>query len=349
MRRLEEIDKVEVSAPGKIILTGEHAVVYGKRGIAAAIDKRTYVTIKKAEDKLVTIESDLFGQYSMNRNKMKKIIDRLDELRKKKEYDRIVELTRENPFLPIYVVVAKAEDDYKPLNIGIHSSVPKSAGASSSIYNSVAYGVSIICGKKLPTDEIAHIANEGDDIAHGKASGIDAFTVAHGYWTTYTMKEGARRLDVDFELPLLIVESGEYVRTGEMVAYVKKLRKEKPEFVDSVLDRLHEISNEFVEVLRARDVDRIGGSFVDYREELKKLGKKLYTPKLERICRIAEEKNAYAKPTGAWGGGICIALARQDELKSLMETYRREGFMTFKTKLGMEGLRIESVKSDRKA
>ena len=49
---------VTASAPGKTILFGEHAVVYGKPAIAAAVDKRAYVTIKKREDNLthVTVE-----------------------------------------------------------------------------------------------------------------------------------------------------------------------------------------------------------------------------------------------------------------------------------------------------
>jgi len=337
--------KVVASAPGKIILTGEHAVVYGRMGIATTIDKRAYVEVEKAKDGLVTVESKVFGKHSMGENEIKEAIDELDNLRAGEEFGKIVELAGSNPILPIYTVAWKVMgDEYTPLRIGIDSNIPKNAGGSSAINDSVALGISKLIGMDLTIDEVARLGNEGDKVAHGKASGIDAYTVAYGYWTTYMAHEGVRKLDMDLKLPLILVESGEKARTGETVDYVKELRRNDPASVDSVFDGLHEITVALVGALKAGSVVRIGELFVDYREELRKLGGKLYTPGLERICQIAEENNAYAKPTGGWGGGTCIAVAPvEGELENLIGIYKKEGFTAYKTKLGVEGVRIESV------
>ena len=58
-RTMSRFSSLEVSAPSKLILHGEHAVVYGKTAVAAALDLRTKMTIKPHDDKVVVMFPDL--------------------------------------------------------------------------------------------------------------------------------------------------------------------------------------------------------------------------------------------------------------------------------------------------
>lgn len=342
---------IETSAPGKAILFGEHAVVYDKLGIVVAIGKRAYVTVSK-RDRGVAIESkNLNLRKSLSKEELFKLLRQIENLKvelkdktKAKETSQKIKEIGKDKLLAGFFVIAKLAErfGFHGLEISIDSKVPKNLGSSSSVFAAIVLGVSTLSGKELSKKEISNIANEGDIVAHGGLpSGIDAMAVTYGGYLTYRKNQGSEPLDINFKIPLLIIDSGEPAKTGETVPYINKLRQERPELVDGVLDKLDKISQLGLETIKSRNLEEMGRLMTNFYRELKKLN--ISTPKLDEIIQISLKNQALgAKPTGGWGGGCCVVLAKdKDQEKKLLTAFKKSGFKAFQIKLGVEGVRIE--------
>jgi mevalonate kinase len=324
-------------APGKIILFGEHAVVYDKLGIATTVDKYTKVKVSSYQKNIKIISENYNIEKEMKKDEIFNLLEYIEKLREENKIEEIKNLVKGNGLLPSFVVTGKIMEKYgfEPLQIEIYSEVPKNLGSSASVFNAIALGVSKFLGLKLSKEEIGYFANEGDKVVHGTPSGIDAYTIAYGGWVSYKKSEGIKSLKINFEFPLIIVDSGEPAKTGETVGYIKKQKEKNPEKVDSIMNKLDEISYNSLEALKSFNLTKIGNLMLDYYKELRKLG--ISTQKLDEIVNIALKNNAYAKPTGGWGGGCCVVLS--DNIENLMKVYDKLGYKVFKTKLGVDGVK----------
>jgi len=333
---------IKTSAPGKVILFGEHAVVYDKLGIATSIDKRAYVTVSNGKEG-ITIESKNLGlKKLLSEKKLFTLLKDIENLKTKKDFERIKEISKDK-LLASFFVVAKLTEKFgfRGLKILIDSEIPKNLGSSSSIFSAIVLGVSIFLGKKISKKDIAKIANEGDIVAHGGlSSGIDANTVTYGGYLKYKKSEGIIPLDINFEIPLVIVDSGEPARTGETVPYINKLKEENPGLIEEVLDRLDEISRFGLDAIKAQNLKKIGRLMINYYQELKKLN--ISTASLDKIVQIALDHQVLGvKPTGGWGGGCCIVLTKnQKEIFNLIKEFKINGFKSFQSKIGVEGVKL---------
>ena len=332
------------SAPGKVILFGEHAVVYNKLGIAASVDKRCFVTVSLNIENTVAIDNRGFNmKKSLTEDELFKLFDEIEELKKKKDFDRIKELGKENKLIAPFFVIAHLmkKHGFKPVKIIIEMDVPKNLGSSSSIFSALALALSKFLKKDLSKKEVSDLAYEGDVIAHGGTpSGIDNSTVTYGKYLLYRQSDGVKPMDINFQLPLIFVESGEPANTGETVPYVREQRKENQEFVDRILGRLDSITAQALEAFKYENLELIGELMTEYYLELKKLN--ISTENLDKIIEIAIKNKALgAKPTGGWGGGCCIVLAKDDkQAENLIKIYNENGFNSFKTKIGVEGVKL---------
>jgi len=251
---------------------------------------------------------------------------------------------RENLLSPSFFVITHLFKKYgfSGLEVNIESNLPKNLGSSSAVFSSIVLGVSNFLGKKLSKEQISDIAYQGDLMAHGGTpSGIDSSIVTYGGYLKYKKTEGIELLDINFKVPLLIVMSGEMVQTGEMVSFVKKKKEEKPLLVETVLESLNTVSKKALIALKKKDLEFLGELMVKYYELLKKLS--ISTQKLDKIIDIAMSGGALgAKPTGAWGGGCCLVLGRdQEQILSLAEKFKKNNFECFQSELGAEGVRKE--------
>ena len=335
------------SAPGKTILFGEHAVVYDKIGIACAIDKRCFVRVSFTPEDNIFIEAkNLNLRQSLSKEKLFEKYSLLNNLIKEKNFLKLKELTKKEKLLPSFFVIANILKKYgfEGLKVEIASEIPKNLGSSSAVFSAIALAVSKILGKDLSKKEISDFAFQGDVIAHGgMPSGIDNNVVTYGGYIQFRKSEGVKFLNIDFQLPLIIVDSGEPAKTAETVLAVRELREKEPEFVIPILDKLEEISLAGIGALKLKNLPQIGKLMTDYYLELRKLG--ISTKKLDEIFNLALENKALgAKPTGGWGGGCCLVLAKgKKESLNLIRVFEEKGFQTLKTKLGVEGVKRENA------
>ncbi len=332
---------IRVCSPGKIILLGEHAVVYDKLGISAAAGKYTNICIDSINDDTIFIKSNNLGlKDKKNKDEIFKVVEQINSLREEGKINEIKDMAKRDKLLPSFFVVGKIMIEYgfKPCSIEINSDVPKNLGSSASVFNGIAKGLSEFSGLNLNKEKVGYFANEGDKVVHGTPSGIDAYTIAYGGWNSYRKSEGVKPLENSLRINLVIIDSGEPARTGETVALVKKLRDENLLLVNEIMDKLDIISQSGLEALRNNDINNVGTSMLKYYQELKKLN--ISTPKLDEIVQIAVKNNLLgAKPTGGWGGGSCIVLAKDEkQVSEIINIYKNNGFNAFATKLGVEGV-----------
>jgi mevalonate kinase len=230
---------------------------------------------------------------------------------------------------------------FKPIKITIDSNVPKNLGSSSSVFSAIALALSRFLGKDLSKKEISELAYQGDVIAHGGTpSGIDNNIVTYGGYIRYKKSEGVNFLDLGCDLNLIFVDSGEPARTGETVSYIRNQRKENKGFVDSILENLENISRRALDALKNENLELVGKLMTNYYTELRKL--KISTKRLDKIVNIAIRSKALGvKPTGGWGGGCCIVLAKdRKQMSDLMKIYEKNRFNSFSAKIGVEGVKI---------
>jgi mevalonate kinase len=334
---------IVTTSPGKVILFGEHAVVYDKLGIASAVDKRCFVTVAPHNENNILIDNKGFNlKESLTENELLKLFDTVNKLKKENNFDEIKELGKRDKLNAPFFVIANLikKHGFKPAKITIENNIPKNLGASSSIFAALALALSKFLEKDLSKKEISDLSYEGDIIAHGGTpSGIDNSAVTYGGYIQYKKSEGVKPLDINFKLPLIFVDSGEPSKTGETVPFVRKQREGNEKFVNNILNSLHNISVQALDALKVQNLELLGELMTEYYLELKKLN--ISSEKLDKIIEIAVKSKALgAKPTGGWGGGCCVVLAKDEkQAEELIKIYEDKGFNSFQAKIGVDGVR----------
>lgn len=320
------------SAPAKVILFGEHFVVYDKPAVVIAIDRRAYVTAKPRIDDKIVIKSatiNASGAFTSNG-----------------EYQPIKGGQRnEARFKPIYLVaknLLSLSNEKMGLNIEINSSIPIAAGLGSSAAVAVASAAAIsnLLEVNLTKDNIFRLALEAEKIVHGNPSGVDPAISTYGGALLYRKSEGIKRLNIEADLPLIIGNTGIKRVTGDMVSHVNKLRNRYPTIIDRIMDAGSVIVSLGVKALKSGDLETLGDLMNMNHALLCALGVSNYA--IERLITAARKSGALgAKLTGAGGGGCIIALSKPNNVHNVARAIKNAGGEAFATTRAPEGVRIE--------
>ncbi|MGI0141320.1 MAG: mevalonate kinase [Candidatus Micrarchaeales archaeon] len=331
------------SAPCKVILFGEHAVVYDKLGIAAAIGEKTFVEVLPCDEEGIEIVRILEPKFTkISKAELFGKLEKFRGIYKSKELGKLKEFSFVDS---IAIVIAECMDryGYKDAKVEIKfGNMLKGVGRSASKYNAVALGVSKFLGHDLSRDELKEIAYIGDVVAHGgMPSGIDTGTIAMGGYVSYRKSLGITKLDINYKLPLLVVDSGESAKTGIAIETVRKMKADMPDYVNPILDEMDSISTKAIKSLQDKNLDHVGALMTRNHELLRKLN--VSTKKLDWIVQFGIDNGALgAKLTAAGQGGCAIVLAKSEEhAKELCSMYEANNYRAFTTSMGAEGTGIE--------
>ncbi len=305
---------VKASAPGKLILFGEHIVVYGEPAIATAIDKRAYATATELEERKIvvisngeTIESDLAGK-------------------------------TDSPVVRAAQVALQKTNATKGVQVEVNSEIPIAAGLGSSASVSVATAAAVLklFSENEPSKmEIFEVAHEAEKVAHGNPSGVDTATAVFG-GTIFFRKGEAEGLEAP-EMQIIVGNTGVPRNTKTQVENVKS-RVEDPR-VSYNLFTISSIVKKARETILKGSVNEIGFLMDKNQEYLRALG--VSSVEIENLIKIAKERGASgAKLTGAGGGGCIIALATKPE--TIKKAMSEAGFETFIVKTNQPGVRYEA-------
>jgi mevalonate kinase len=306
---------VVASAPGKLILLGEHAVVFGQPAIATAISLRLRCRAIPA------ISFTVNGAPLSDRT---------------------------HPYIQAAIRAAWRRG---PLAIETESDFPSGSGMGSSAAVSVA-SLAALHHMQRTLDErvIAEEAFGVEMAVQGRASPIDTSASAHGGGVLVDNKEGPgllwhisqdtrhwyiHHLDMP-QLNLVIGFTGICAPTGPLVAKVKRYA-DKTGFARDLIEEIGGLTREGVAALKRRDLVRLGQLMTRDHKLLATLG--VSCRELDALVDACRPLSYGAKLTGAGGGGSMVALTdRPDQVSDLI---RRRGAVPFIVKTGVEGVRIE--------
>ncbi|WP_248896979.1 mevalonate kinase [Haloplanus halobius] len=328
------------SAPGKVYLFGEHAVVYGEPAVPCAIEQRATVTVEARDDDHVRVQASDLSLDGFTVEYTGSTADRPDVdvpaplVEAAMGYiDAAVEQARD---------AADAPD--AGFDITVESDIPLGAGLGSSAAVTVA-GIDAATrelGHRLPTGEIANRAYRAEaEVQEGQASRADTFCSAVG-GAVRVEGDDCRSIDAP-DLPIVIGFDGGAGDTGELVAGVRAL-KERYDFADDTVATIGNIVRNGERLLDPdADVeadDRIAelGRLMDFNHGLlESLG--VSSRSLDSMVWAAREAGAHgAKLTGAGGGGCIVALDPTPEtLTALRFTPGCEE--AFRAELATDGVR----------
>lgn len=250
------MEPVTVSAPGKLILSGEHAVVYGRPALVAAIDLRLSAHLSLSPHPGVRL--DLPGldccehlAWREVRGYARAARERWSDYALQPGPESFRELRGEDPAHVVKAALGEAVDllDEEPdagLGLRIDSSLPIGSGFGSSAATAVAVIAGYLSWRSADVDPgtIERLALEVERRQHGLPSGVDGATILRGgvLWACKTSSGGLEIEPVRVRSPLLsrirVYDTGTPPEaTGAVVAAVRRRREQDPARIDAVLDR----------------------------------------------------------------------------------------------------------------
>lgn len=292
---------------GKVILFGEHFVVYGADAIVGAVSEYTncHVEITPGKSGVEVID---------NRPAVPGYI-----VEKRAEQEKAHQLVFD------HLKVDTSTSDGLRITIG-GPLVPSSGiGASASDVVALSRALSDLYGLNLTEDEVNQSAFIGEGGYHGTPSGVDNTAATFGGLIAYRRTDGKSVFNpIPFNSPLyvVVVGTGITASTTKVVGDVRVLKEAKPEFFADVMARYGAVEREAMAALKAGDIAAVGALMNKTHALCREID--ISCDALEQIVACALENGALgAKLSGTGRGGIAVALTRdpahRDELAAALQ------------------------------
>ncbi|KAJ2807022.1 Mevalonate kinase [Coemansia helicoidea] len=353
------------SAPGKVIMFGEHAVVYGKSAIAGSVDMRAYALVVPHSGHAVRLVlPDIGVDIAFDGRRLPRV--QPGALAHPGDVEALLAEGIDVPdgpgrmaalvFVYLYGSLV-ADTGAQGFSICVRSLLPVGAGLGSSAAYSVALSAALLqLTGQLHGDGASEgdrrlingWAFQGEQVAHGTPSGIDNSVATYGGFLEYTKGRDPAPLQSTRALRVVITNTNVPKSTKALVAGVRALRDAHPAIVDSILDAIHSVSTTAAELFQAPDADdsdaeqRLHDIVRVNHGLLMALG--VSHPSLERVRDIAARYRMASKLTGAGGGGCALTLVPSGAPKSataeVAAAMAADGFECYDTVVGGAGVSI---------
>lgn len=349
--------RYKVSAPGKLHLLGEHAIVYNKPAILTAVGKRCFIEISSRDDEKIKISStnfkkDLTLSFEEATQKFNKAQEDWDKYDTNNDIPLLKSITKDPldyPFIIVGQFIKYYElDSLSGFDLVIDSEVPVGAGMGSSgaLSASMIGALSLFAGKPWDKKIINDIAFLCEKKKHGKPSGGDNSTSCFGGLVWFKKDEGLKPLDADLPKDVsnnfYIINTGTpFETTGEMVSLVRGLVEKDPESTNATLDDQERLVHDLLPALKNAKHEEIIEIIRKGEANLEKLG--VVSDYAKEIIRSIEESGGAAKICGAGGTtkSTGIILIYHQSLQILEKVLKSHNLSVDQLTLGVEGLREE--------
>lgn len=309
---------------GKVILFGEHAVVYGVPAIAVGIERGAHATATPCtKPSTLRVRDWNFG-----------VRDDDMETPLARAFRDLIQTTRDAG-VPIESVAVEAAADLPPGG---------GLGCSAALGVAVARALD----PNASDETIAERANTWERVFHGNPSGVDAAVSALGGCVQFQRAEdssagGAKptieRIRVPGVVHLCIGNTGQASSTRSMVEAVARLRERRSDTTKKTFDAIHTLVKNARLAIEAGDRNAVG-QLLDLNQMLLS-GLFVSTPEIEQLCSAARGAGAFgAKLTGAGGGGCVVALVDTPEIGArVLTAWKSDGFDGFLTTFGAPSIK----------
>jgi mevalonate kinase len=294
------------SAPGKIILFGEHAVVYGRPALAVPV-VQVQAQVEVTDSPRPGIRISAPG------------VDLEAELNA---------LPSEHPVAAVIhnLLFSLGISPFPNLDIAIASSIPVASGLGSGAAVSVALirALASHLGHSLSDEGVNAFAYEIEKLHHGTPSGIDNTVITYARPVYFIKGQAMETFRVGRPFTLVIGDTGMRAPTREPVGDLRKLWEADRDKWERVFDRAGRIAANARDLIEAGRPQELGTLMDQNHALLQEMT--VSSPELDHLVEAAREAGALgAKLSGGGRGGNMIALVPPAEAESVAESLRRAG------------------------
>lgn len=301
--------KVCASAPGKVILLGEHFVVYGTNAILCAIQKRASVSVESHKDGVCV--SSIYGT---------DVFSSSDDPKSASPHHR--------PILQI------ANEAHRTVSVSIESDIPPGVGLGSSSAYCVAAAGAIL---NQNDSGIIDVALRAERSVFASASGADTAVCHRGGIIEFTGK-GHESFDGRTDIVLAVASTGRKHSTVKAVDAVRRNKEQNPEHFESVREQVVGLIGDARAALHSGDLVSLGVHMSENHKCLRDIG--VSDAAVDKIVAAAAKTSYGAKLTGAGVGGCVIALVDDSNSAQTLDAMRSAGGDVFEVRVDSEGLRV---------
>ena len=301
---------------GKIILLGEHSVVYGSHAIAAPIALLIRATVTRQPSANGVVIADLDPDGSVHEPINEDISHRVAAL-----------------------IIKRLNVPNTGMRVEVFSHLPRASGlgASAALAVAVIRAVADCFDIQISDGEVCSLAFECEQIVHGTPSGIDNTVATFGRPILFRKTDapaGNETCDIvtPNPIPIVIGLTGVPSLTARTVGIVHSMRQKSPQRYDAIFAQIDGLVLAGVDALQRGDIAELGELMNINQGLLNAL--QVSSPEIEHVVDIARGAGALgAKLTGGGGGGAIIAVAEPGGTEPITTAIRRAGYTTYLTEI----------------
>lgn len=297
------------TSPGKSILFGEHAVVYGQSAIAVPV---TQVRAKATVSPLIgSPAGDIW---------VKSEVTNLD--------CALSDLPAKHPFAELFAAVLDELQiqRFPALRLYIRSDIPIASGLGSgaAVSAASARALAAFVGRPLSDEQVSRVAYRVDQIYHGAPSGIDNTVIAYAQPIFYVRGEPFTRLEVGQPFTLVIGNTGDASPTAAVVGDLRARWQANPQPYEQIFAAVGAIAREARKNIEKGVIEALGSLMTRNHALLQELD--VSSDALDRLVKAAVEAGAFgAKLCGGGRGGNMIALVDPISAERAAQALRAAG------------------------
>ncbi len=303
--RSADTERVTAFAPGKIILFGEHAVVYGRPAIAVPVlQVHAEATIEPVITGDVLVHAPDIGQH----------------------YD----LSRAPADDPIAAIIRLTCEqlDVPPsgFHLHVHSTIPvaRGLGSGAAVSVAVAHALAGFFQKKLSKEELSALAFQVEKLYHGTPSGIDNTVIAFEQPVYFVRGQPIESFRVARPFVVAIADTGVPAPTKVAVGDVRRAWEADRARYDGLFDKVGAIAGSARTAIEAGQIDAIGPLMNENQALLREIG--VSSAQVETLVETALRAGAQgAKVSGGGRGGNIIALVEDATRDQVAKALRGAG------------------------
>ncbi|HUQ51522.1 MAG TPA: hydroxymethylglutaryl-CoA reductase, degradative [Gammaproteobacteria bacterium] len=301
---------------GKVILLGEHAVVYGRHAIAAPIPLAIKALVEDCDEGIHLLIPRWNVEYRLASNP-----------NERRSFER-----------PAGALLDHLGLSKRAMKIEVFPEIPRSMGLG----GSAAMAVAIVRALdkhfrlKLKDDEVNRLAFESEKLAHGNPSGLDNTLACYGKALVFRAGDPplVEPLNIREPIPAVIGMTGLEGLTAKTVGRVREAWQQDNKLYERIFDQIDALTLRGIQAIQDNDLPTLGQLMNICQGMLNAL--QVSTPELEKVCAIARENGALgAKLTGGGGGGSIIAICDGDT-EPVVSAIRAAGFQALPVHLGAD-------------